>query len=77
MKYHLTLRVADPVGRLAKALATEVKAHDRSAMQIARKGKQLTITITASDAVALKASVHTVVQLLAVDEQMEGVAHGR
>ena len=77
MKYACTLTIRDPTGRINAALATEMRNQERSSMALKRTGKSLTISIVAADAIALKASTHTIVQLLEVDEQMEKVRHGR
>lgn len=77
MKYACMLTIRDPTGRINTALATEMRSQDRSSMALARKGTSLTISIAAADAIALKASTHTIIQLLEVDEQMEKICHGR
>lgn len=75
MKYAATFTIADPTGKIAAALATESRSQDRSTVTIT-KGKSLIIQITAGDAIALKAAVQGIIQLLEVDERMEHIAHG-
>ncbi len=77
MKYACTLTIKDPTGRINAALTTEMRSQERSSMALRRAGKSLTISIAAADAIALKASTHTIIQLLEVDERMEQVRHGR
>ncbi|HLC67209.1 MAG TPA: KEOPS complex subunit Pcc1 [Candidatus Nanoarchaeia archaeon] len=77
MKYQCTIVVPDPKGHLGHALATEARKQDRSTTEISRSAKKVQISIAAKDAIAFKAAVHTMIQLLAVDEQMEDIVHGR
>lgn len=77
MKYSLSITVQDPTGRISAALAAEHRKHDRGTVTIGKRKGALTITVTAADAVALRAGTHSMLQLLEVEEQMERITHGK
>ncbi|MBI1969827.1 hypothetical protein HYS48_03980 [Candidatus Woesearchaeota archaeon] len=61
---------------LFHALKTEEANWERSRISIQRKPSGVEVTFEAKDATALKASILSIIQLLAVYEKMQGVQHG-
>lgn len=70
MRYNLILTVDDPSAfRLLEPEMRDQK-RERSSIRLQKKEKKTIIDITAEDAVALRASADSIIQLLKVYEKM-------
>ena len=73
MKLSATIILIEDIDKIYESLLPEEKKIKRSEIKLTKDTDKLTITINADDAVALRASVNSVLKLLTIYEKMKTI----
>ncbi|MBI2548563.1 hypothetical protein HYW21_04395 [Candidatus Woesearchaeota archaeon] len=76
MIYTVALSILDAPPELRDLLRIDHQKAERSEIKILQQKKGLLLRITAQDAVALRATMNTITQLLSVHEKLQRVENG-
>jgi tRNA threonylcarbamoyladenosine modification (KEOPS) complex Pcc1 subunit len=72
-QYKVDFQITEDADELFDCLKIEDKKRDRSTLDITKEGKVLKISMSASDATALRASFDGLIKLIITYEKMKGV----
>lgn len=71
-----TITLRKDIDRLEQLFATESFAHARAEYTVRRDGDALVLTVSADDAVALRATITSITRVLALHDKATQVTHG-
>jgi tRNA threonylcarbamoyladenosine modification (KEOPS) complex Pcc1 subunit len=71
MKYQVTITIKEDLDKIYNCLVTEINERERSTLNIKKHKDHITVDIHAKDATALKATLHSITQMLQIYEKIK------
>jgi tRNA threonylcarbamoyladenosine modification (KEOPS) complex Pcc1 subunit len=76
MKFVADITVKEDADLLEKCIKPEIKTRERSSFTIKKKKDSIVFHVEAKDAVAFRATMNSLLQLLSVHHKMEKIKNG-